>query len=734
LAKNLQKNSTELLGAMSAFLHSRFQGRPHPLLLHRSADATFALMRSLWLDGQNLADYGAELEEKVEKASDAGGLPDLLMKASVDESWVSQLQSSAVGLPWLPDIPASSAMFDGATQEELWQLAAQLAEGEPLGAEEDLVLSPFAVLSAAAHDEDGKVHWETTPMASHWYFGPLVAKLSALLAKPPFDGLGGTRLGEAIVEGRATSICSAAVERALSIARGRARHHAWLSLCPISGDVRDLWKWPFSLVAGIASRLSPQVQKGAQRTRTHLQNIWQDAIARGFPHAARNLHAAGMLRNDTERPIIAVWPIRYGGAPGTMMQDPHLLHLWGGHGRQTETSFGSAWASLLVMDVVNLKCQGQWARVAQALGGPKVLTTASCIQSVAAVHTAIAEAPPALLLVGRADVSVQVDDASFLASMSKAWRDLALQAPAAASPQPVAMAAFGSWWPAVRLLWAEAGALIACEFASGTESCLWAAIARSAAELRPWEDFVGSDSVPLMSATMLLAWLAKEQVIYCEDWEDEQTGKPSCACGPPVPADGSSSDILNGRLMPAAPKAARDLLQVLAEIILAGDPANAQRFYTVVMANEDWQVLYGCVSQVADPQRYLILDRGNLELPEEAQDCGYGYRFVGHLRHANFNSEADTLEPLPADELFNSVDRSSFAVSGGAKELKTANGDQSLVIREEEEGTSFVESAAGQISEALETFDGAVSQGLSAPDRIYVVLAEEAQPAPKRVD
>ena len=27
--------------------------------------ATFALMRSLWIDGQNLADHSAELEQKV---------------------------------------------------------------------------------------------------------------------------------------------------------------------------------------------------------------------------------------------------------------------------------------------------------------------------------------------------------------------------------------------------------------------------------------------------------------------------------------------------------------------------------------------------------------------------------------------------------------------------------------------------------------------------------------------
>ena len=34
------------------------------------------------------------------------------------------------------------------------------------------------------------------------------------------------------------------------------------------------------------------------------------------------------------------------------------------------------------------------------------------------------------------------------------------------------------------------------------------------------------------------------QVVFCEDWEDEETGATKCACGPPVPADGSKSDLL----------------------------------------------------------------------------------------------------------------------------------------------------------------------------------------------
>ncbi|CAE7198234.1 unnamed protein product [Symbiodinium sp. KB8] len=436
------------------------------------------------------------------------------------------------------------------------------------------------------------------------------------------------------------------------------------------------------MVAGVASRLSPQMLKGSQRTRAELQSMWQETVGRSFSHAAASFASTGMLRNDTATPIIAVWPVYYGGTPGVMMQELHLIRLWSEQSHHSTTLPGVASASLVVMDVVSLKCQGQWSRAAKALGGPEVLSTSSCMQSIAAVHTASAEAPLPLLLVGRADVSVQVDDTSFLASMSQSWRDLALHPPAAASPQPVAMAAFGSWWPALQLLWAEAGALVACEYGTSTESCLWATIARSTAELRPWEDFVGSDSTSLMSATMLLGWLAQEQVVFCEDWEDEETGATKCACG------------------------------------------------------------------------YLILDRGNLELPADARQ-----------------RLADTLEPIAADELFeSSEDRSDLSQSGVPvkslmaallfvtrsrctpfdframldlitilsaaglqQELKTANGDKSLVIREEEEEASFVESAAGHVSTALESFDDAVAQGWSALFGNSESSAE-MPPQPKKVE
>mmetsp|Transcript_47148 Transcript_47148/g.88172 ORF Transcript_47148/g.88172 Transcript_47148/m.88172 type:complete len:84 (+) Transcript_47148:55-306(+) len=76
-----------------------------------------------------------------------------------------------------------------------------------------------------------------------------------------------------------------------------------------------------------------------------------------------------------------------------------------------------------------------------------------------------------------------------------------------------------------------------------------------------------------------------------------------------------------------------------------------------------------------------------------------------------------------------------LSAAGLQQELKAANGDKSLVIREgDAEEPSFVESAAGQISNALEAFDGAVSQGLNAIFGESYQSAVEAQPVPKKVD
>ena len=64
--------------------------------------------------------------------------------------------------------------------------------------------------------------------------------------------------------------------------------------------------------------------------------------------------------------------------------------------------------------------------------------------------------------------------------------------------------AFGAWWPLLHALWGDAGALLTCR----AEACLWALLGRFGDELRPWEDFVASDSLPLLSATFVLGWLA----------------------------------------------------------------------------------------------------------------------------------------------------------------------------------------------------------------------------------
>ena len=112
--------------------------------------------------------------------------------------------------------------------------------------------------------------------------------------------------------GSTESVCGMAVETAISVSKGRGRNHVWMSFCPTSGDMRDLWKWPFSLVAGIASRISPEILKGAQRARTELQTVWRNAITNSFPLAAKSLAAAGMLRNGTDCPIIAAtWPVSF---------------------------------------------------------------------------------------------------------------------------------------------------------------------------------------------------------------------------------------------------------------------------------------------------------------------------------------------------------------------------------------------------------------------------------------
>eukprot|EP00913_Durusdinium_trenchii_P007212 g6781.t1 len=215
------------------------------------------------------------------------------------------------------------------------------------------------------------------------------------------------------------------------------------------------------------------------------------------------------------------------------------------------------------------------------------------------------------------------------------WRSFDFDLPS--GKRQHAQAAFGAWWSVLRMLWAEAGALLGCSQKSGTEPrelCLWAVLGRLADELRPWEDFVASDATRLLSASMLLGWLAMKQVIYCADWEDEESGEIRCECG--IPLD-SSEKTASKRvsLMPAV-AAAREFLQLMAEIVVAGEVSNVQKLYTNTLSNEDWQVVSSCVLQAGGKtQRYLLLDRMDLRLPPRARR---------RMAHSD--------GPLPADELF----------------------------------------------------------------------------------
>ncbi|CAL1143377.1 unnamed protein product [Cladocopium goreaui] len=261
-----------------------------------------------------------------------------------------------------------------------------------------------------------------------------------------------------------------------------------------------------------------------------------------------------------------------------MMQDPHIL----------QYSTGSA---ALVMDTILLKCKGKWSNASMTLGGPRVLSDEACVRSILAAHVAWREGPQRLSMVGRVQPIVGVTNEELWDALSPSWRQLALQPVASAQP---AIAAFGAWWPVLRLLWADAGAVLGCgrsnvgKKTSGLEAelCLWAILGRLADELRPWEDFVGSDSPVLLSATFLLGWFAMKTM--------------------PL-------------LKPSALPAAESLLELLSEIVIAGEAANVQKLYTSTMSNEDWRVLFSCVLQTSQPRRYLLLDRLDLNLPNRAR-------------------------------------------------------------------------------------------------------------------
>ncbi|CAJ1458095.1 unnamed protein product, partial [Effrenium voratum] len=403
--------------------------------------------------------------------------------------------------------------------------------------------------------------------------------------------------------GFAKDVCGVVCKTIAAINDAPTEQHLWASLCPTAGDARDVWKPPVTLVLGIAAVLPQRAVEGLVELVPDLRALWEDAALR---LTQRSLSLPVGALDGCRSSVVAVWPQHVAGGAG-VMQDPHVLHFLGG-------------ASIVMMDVATLKCSGRWANASRTLGGPKALHMRSCLRSIAATHFAALAGPCPEMLVGAQQIVGSSSD------LPPAWQRLALKPPAAT--RGTALGAFGAWWPALRQLWAEAGAILACGSSPGAEGCCWAVVGRLADELRPWEEatlrmfrqcLVGSDSPTLLSATLLLGWLAMEKVLYCDDWEDAATGEIQCSCGAPLPADGKPSEVMNGRLIPAAPRAARALLQLLAEVVVAGEASNVQKLFTSTMANEDWQVLYSCALQMGPPtRRHLLVDRG-LHLPPVAR-------------------------------------------------------------------------------------------------------------------
>ncbi|CAK9001871.1 Uncharacterized protein SCF082_LOCUS8540 [Durusdinium trenchii] len=559
------------LGEDGTFLFSRFRGRPHPTLLHQSADATMSLLKSIWIDEKNMAEQSAEIQEQVDEATDAGRLAELLSRTAVDEASVHQMQSLALGLPWLPDVPVFSGIEASFTHEEIKDLVFHSNAIE--------LLSDLTVLERVSHNSTVLV-----PNSSHgvravplleWYKEP-VMKLQRLFTSEPAQQLGLAPLAEALKPGhRVAELCQAICgnwsgrEQATT---SRKDKKVFISLCPVGVDQRDVWKEPLALVVGLARPLPIKSLVGLEAIRPTLQSFWETATERlGNGHWRDQA-----LRPDVSctEPILAVWPLRLAGG-ASMMQDPHLIPY----------SDGTA---IVIMDITVLKCRGGWTQSSQSLGGP-ALTEAACVRSIAAAHVAWQEWAYLLVFVGKKQTVVQGTKEDFLALVSPAWRSFDFDLPS--GKRQHAQAAFGAWWSVLRMLWAEAGALLGCSQKSGTEPrelCLWAVLGRLADELRPWEDFVASDATRLLSASMLLGWLAMKQVIYCADWEDEESGEIRCECG--IPLD-SSEKTASKRvsLMPAV-AAAREFLQLMAEIVVAGEVSNVQKLYTNTLSNEDWQV------------------------------------------------------------------------------------------------------------------------------------------------
>ena len=503
---------------------------------------------------------------EVERASDSGNLPELLMKTAVDETWVFEMQSLALGLPWLPDLPPYTGLHstDSArplTHEDLSGLLTQELTEEP-SAPSPRLQDPLRVLERRGET------WKESLLAE-WYSEAMRQILRSLELAHFNEGL--KALASSLRNGDVKDLCTAVCDTAAKI--GSEKKEIFVSFCPVAMDPRDMWKEPFSLILGVAEELPSKIFE-LRKIAARLRSFWESARDRSLSSPG----PAGLFQCNVS--IISVWPLRMAGGARTM-QDPYLVQYSGG-------------TSVVIMDVTLIKCRGRWSNASKTLGGPN-LSDAACLRSIAAAHFASLEGPTPLMTVGRKDSLVLGTKEDLLSTLSPTWRSLALELPSMASGK-VAIGAFGAWWPVLKVLWAEAGAILGCATSSAKmiEPCLWATFGRLADELRPWEDYVGSDSTRLLSASFLLGWFSMKQVVYCDEWEDEETAELHCNCGIPLdPRDSSQAP----RLRPGAVLAAEAFLEVLAEIVLAGEPSNLQKLYSGVMANEDWQVLLSCLLQ-----------------------------------------------------------------------------------------------------------------------------------------
>eukprot|EP00435_Cladocopium_sp_Y103_P067653 s518_g30.t1 len=105
------------------------------------SEAITALMQSIWIDEKNMAEQSAELEEQVERASDSGSLPDLLMKTAVDESWCQAMAPNDMH----PSIQAGGVLSDGKMHHEGEKFHSARGTGLRLG-------GPTTILAWAGKD------------------------------------------------------------------------------------------------------------------------------------------------------------------------------------------------------------------------------------------------------------------------------------------------------------------------------------------------------------------------------------------------------------------------------------------------------------------------------------------------------------------------------------------------------------------------------------------------------